>query len=255
MINGLIDRLFGQEHQEKKGSSKNIKHGRNSISDLLELYLRENHFLTAVVMDTGKRRLAKLNSGIVDVDPDAHRFACDAFLPKEANALMTPGVKVRFSLTHQGIRHQFEALYNDKDPSRSEDLHWFSFPKGIEQVQLRDAFRVKLSQISSIKVTLTHDSNPTLSGGLVDLSASGMRVKIQGFLDPKPERGEIYSACHLALSDGTPIVCGGKLMHWQVEQERKVTYLGVQFTELDGNTQRTLNWFLTDMQRKSRQLS
>lgn len=94
MINGFIDWLFGQEYQEKKGLFKNIKYGCNSISDLLELYLWENYFFIVVVMDIGKWRLVKLNSGIVDVDFDVYCFVCDVFLLKEVNVLMMFGVKV-----------------------------------------------------------------------------------------------------------------------------------------------------------------
>lgn len=252
---GLIDRLFGQDEKEKKGASKNVKHGRNSISDLLEMYLKENHFLTAVLMDTGKRRLNKMNSGIVDVNVDTQRFACDSFMPKESNDLMAPGVKVQFSLTHQGIRHQFEAVYSTKSQDHNGGVHWFNFPKGIEQIQLRDAFRVKLSQASPIKVTLIHESKPSITGSLVDLSASGMRVKMQGVLEPKPERGELYDSCHLVLSDGTAVVCATKLMHWQYDQNLKASYLGIQFVDMDGNTQRALSRYLNDMQRKNRQLT
>lgn len=252
MLNGLLDKLFGGEDKPKEGSPTNIKHSQHEIGDLLTLYHDQNHLITAIIMNAGKRKLAKLQTGIIEVDRDGLRFVTDEFHPSETEQLLGDNTKIQFSLTHHGVRHQFNATHIQTQSTPSGTRHYFNFPKGIEQIQLRDAFRVKLSQAHPIKVTLTHVSNPVITGTLADLSASGMRIRIDGLVTPKPVRGEIYSSCHLVLSDGQPIVCGARLMHWQYDPDLRISYLGVHFEDLDGNTQRSLNRFLTDLQRKQR---
>jgi c-di-GMP-binding flagellar brake protein YcgR len=252
MINGLLDKLFGSDEKVNDGMPKNIKHGHSDIGELLTMYQDQNHLMTAIIMNPRLRKIAKLSTGIISVNLDEKRFLTDEFLPAESNQLLVEGMKVQFSLTHHGVRHQFEALYL-QSPSSSEGVHHqFEFPKGIEQIQLRDAFRVKLSQAHPIKVTLTHASNAATTGTLADLSASGMRIRIEGLVTPKPIRGEQYTSCHLVLSDGNPIVCSAKLMHWQYDPDLRISFLGVHFENMDGNTQRTLNRYLTDLQRKQR---
>ena len=45
------------------------------------------------------------------------------------------------------------------------------------------------------------------------------------------------------------------LMHWQFDHEQQVSYLGLQFEQMDTTIQKALNRYLTDLQRKQRQLS
>ena len=255
MIHGLLDKLFGQEDKPKDGSPKNIKHDYYEIGSLLTLYQDQEHLMTAMIMNAGKRKIAKLSTGIMAVDEQNHQFFTDEFHPGDPNQLLGEGVTVQFSLTHHGVRHQFNAKHLQAQSTPDGARHLFQFPKGIEQIQLRDAFRVKLSQAHPIKVTLTHAEKAAITGTLADLSASGMRVRIEGLVTPKPVRGEIYSSCHLVLSDGSPIVSAARLMHWQYDPDLRVSFLGIQFEELDGNTQRALNRYLTELQRKQRQLT
>lgn len=252
MLSNLLGKLFGQDNRPGQGSSRNVKHRLSDIGELLRLYQAENHLLTATFVNDNSRKLGKMSTGIIAVDARQRQFVTDPFIPKACNELLTPGTLVLLSLTHHGIRHQFECLWKNSDGTGDSQRHWFEFPKGIEQVQLRDAFRVKLSQAHPIKVALTHAEKPPVTGTIADLSSSGMRMRMHGMFKPKPARGEIYTSCHFVLSDGQPVVCKARLMHWQFDPEQDVTFLGIQFEELDGNTQRTLNRYVTDLQRKQR---
>lgn len=254
MLSGFFDKLFNHDGQNKKGSSRNIKHSANDIGDILSIYQNDNHLLTAIIPDETQKRAEKLSTGIVHVDCKQKLFVTDEFIPQEANRRLHPGTRVQFSLTHQGVRHQFESDWKQPIEDIQGTRHLFHFPKGIEQIQLRDAFRVKMSQAHPVKVALTHAEKPPITGTLADLSATGMRVRITGLIRPKPLRGEEYNSCHFVLGDGTPITCVGRLMHWQFDPDTDASFLGIQFEHLDGNTQRSLNRFLNDLQRRQRQL-
>lgn len=255
MISGLLGKLFNSDDDKiKKGSPRNTRHSANDIGELLRLYQRDNHLLTAIIVVEHQKKSEKLTTGIMHVDDKQRLFVTDEFMPAAANSRMAAGTRVQFSLTHQGIRHQFEADWKKQIEDENGPKHLFEFPKGIEQVQLRDAFRVKMSQAHPIKVALTHGEKPPVVGALADLSASGMRVRVTGLIKPKPVRGEEYTSCHFVLNDGSSVVCVGRLMHWQFDSEADVSYLGIHFEHLDGNTQRTLNRYLNDLQRKQRQL-
>lgn len=254
MLSNLLGKLFGNDSSPRGGSSRNVKHRPAEIGDLLKRYQNENHLLTAVFAMDGQntKRNIKMSTGIISVDTRQRRFAIDPLIPKESNPLLTPGTVLQFSLSHNGIRHQFDSQWQQTEGTGDKLQHWFAFPKGVEQVQLRDAFRVKFSQAHPIKVALTHAEKPHMTGTIADLSATGMRLRIQGILKPRPVRGEEFTSCHFVLSDGQPIVCIARLVHWQFDPELDTTFLGLQFDHLDGATQRALNRYLTELQRKQR---
>ena len=256
MLAGLIGKLFGNDGDKQlKGSPRNIKHGTGDIAALLRLYQSENHLLTAIIESDQEKRPVKYSTGILMVEPRKRQFGTDEFIQREGNARLRPGVIVQFSLTHHGIRHQFECAWKGSTLEDGIPRHWFEFPKGIEQVQLRDAFRVKLSQAHPIKVALTHAEKPPCAGTVSDLSSTGLRMRVLGVIKPKPTRGEHFNSCHFVLGDGQPVVCEARLMHWQYDPDRDETFLGIRFEHVDGNTQRALNRYLTDLQRKQRHLT
>lgn len=254
MFSNLFGKILGNGQQGDSSPSRSIKSRVTDIGDQLKLYREQNLLFTVVLKADGNHhgKLAKMSTGIMDVDVKGKRFATDPLLPKETNRLLTTGAVVLLSFTHQGIRHQFECLWLGSEGKDDQLRHWFDFPKGIEQIQLRDAFRVKFSQAHPIKVALTHAEKPPITGTLADLSATGMRMRTQGLLNPEPERGEVYNSCHFVLSDGQAITCAASLMHWQHDTELGVTFMGIRFEQLDGGTQRALNRYLNELQRKQR---
>lgn len=254
MFSNLLDKLFGNQDQAADGSARHIKHRPSHIGEMLKRYQAENQLLTAILKNdnSNAKKPLKMSTGIIEVEPRQQRFATDPMMPFAINEQFTTGAIVILSLNHHGTRHQFECLWQTREGQGNQLRHWFEFPKGIEQVQLRDAFRVSISQAHPIKVALTHVEMPPLAGTLSDLSASGMRVRIPGSLSPKPTRGELFTSCHFVLSDGQPIVCAARLMHWQYDPQLDVSFLGIHFEHLEGPTQRVLNRYLTDLQRKQR---
>ena len=250
MVISLIDRLFRQQEKQQEGTPKNIKHNRQDIAGLLLLYKKHNYHLTAIMKDTQRRKLVRMATGIEAVEVGRNEFLIDEFTPPPPEQIH-PGTKLLFSLTHNGVRHQLEAAFRADNGTK----RWFGFPQGIEQIQLRNAFRVKISQAHPIKVRLKKAEQKMIEGTLADLSSTGLRLRLKGMVKPRPERGEVYSSCHFVLGDGSTVEAPAQLMHWQFDHEQQVSYLGLQFEQMDTTIQKALNRYLTDLQRKQRQLS
>jgi len=249
MIHNLLDKLFGNDDLPKQGAPKNIKHDPGLIGSLLTQFQAQDHLVTAIMMNVGQRTLARLTTGILAVDASGRQFTTDEFQPGLPVAQLKAGSRLKFSLTHENVRHQFDAVHTGSQSTPEGVRHTFQFPKGIEQIQLRDAVRVKLSPSPPIRVTLARADQSALAGSLVDLSSSGMRVRLDGMASPKPTRGEVYEACHFHLDDATAIACSARLVHWQYDPDRRVSYLGVQFQSMDTGTQRSLKRRLGKLQR------
>lgn len=253
----FLERFFASKDDVGRptvGSPKNINHSTKEISRLLGGYAHEHHLITLQPCHpngTVNQQAEKATTGIIAIDDKKRSIALEQFNPGEAELTLTSGDLFHFSLTHEGIYCQFTAQYQKTINTKEGYAHLFKFPQGIEQIQLRDAFRVSISHATPIKVSLLHTFNPVISGLVVDLSSKGIRMKIKGLIEPKPKRGEEYLSCQMVLTDGHSMHCEAKLMHWIYDTKDKCTYLGIQFVGLEGSNERVLNRYITQLQRQS----
>lgn len=253
----FISRFMSSDEGEpdpKLGSQRNVQHNPADIQRLLEQYRTANHLLTAQFYEGKRPAKQKGTTGIIAVLPDEKVFVIDNMAPKKMNSDLEPNTSIHFSLTHLGIRCQFDATYIRSDGSDAGPVHLFKFPKGIEHIQLRDAFRIKVSNAHPVKAILEHEENPTTACVIADLSASGARLKMDGLIDPQPNRGDVYKRCKVILPDGNRVQIQAQLMHWEYFPETRHTFIGIKFLNIDSNAQRTLNRYITNIQRRERQV-
>lgn len=253
MLLTFFERLLGSDEKPDPKSPTNISHGVDRIQHLLTSYQAYNQLLSVTILAPNQKKLATASTEITKINSENNSFATAYLYPELNEQILEPGVAAQFSLSYQGTRHQFKCnwMYDDKQPE-SGIAHWFQFPKGIERLQLRNAFRVPISQAHPVRVSVTRKDHSVLVGNLFDLSATGMRLGIAG--DLKLKTREDYHACHFVIPDGSTIICRGQLIHWHYDQTANQTYIGIQFRKINGLAQRTLNRFLTDVQRKHRQI-
>ncbi len=247
---------FKQQNEEdvpvRWGSKRKLQHHLTQINRSLEEYQKAHHLLTLQIIQGRQTVSEKYTTGIIDTDLDSQCFLIDPLIPDEGNALLKPGVTAMFSVTHLGIRFQFKAKYQRSVNQSGYQGHIFQFPQAIEHIQLRDAFRVKISNAHPIPVVLQSDSGVSLSGNIVDLSATGARIRIPGAINSTIERGEHFDSCSLVLPDGNTIECEAQLIHFEFKQESEQTLLGIRFMQLESHLQRSLSRFINDQQRKER---
>lgn len=250
----FISRLLESDEPSpaRWGNQKSVQHKHLEITRQLQQYADAQHLLTAQICRGNKLERPGMTTGIVRVDESHSQFMVDDFRPPVNNPL-TPGQPLHFSLTHMGVRCQFNANFVETVAMPGGNQHTLDYPKGIEHIQLRDAYRVQVGSLHPVRVTLTKPDQPTLTGLVVDLSASGARVRIDGLIRPQPHRGDDYEHCVLLLTDGTRITSGARLMHWQYDLKQDQTTLGIQLTGLNASAQRSLSRYLIDLQRLEQQ--
>ncbi|MCG8668791.1 MAG: flagellar brake protein [Pseudomonadales bacterium] len=248
-ISKLLER---DKERQKTGTPKSVHHNPKDIATSLKKYAEANTLVEGEMISDGNgKEVVRFTSGIINVDADNRTIIFDATHPDEVNTQFLPKSNVKFTLSHLGVRTQFNCEYQYSiDSPRYE--HLFSFPKGIEHIQLRDAFRIRISTINPVRMTLENNDKGTHSGYVCDLSATGARIQLQKLIQPQPHRGDIYEHCYITLSDGQRIHASCQLMHWQYDPKKDITLLGVQFLQMDAAIERKLNRFLTDLQRKER---
>ncbi len=249
----FLSKLFEKDKdtgKPKAGAPRSVHHNPRDIAAFLQQYAEANSLIEGEAGGRPKDKI-RFTTGINSVDTENREVHFDSFHPESLNTQIKPGTPVHFSLSHLGVRTQFDCvLKHSLELPRYE--HVFEFPKGVEHIQLRDAFRIKISSVSPVRMTLENNNGQTYSGLVSDLSVTGARMQLQHLIQPQPHRGDEFPHCYVTLSDGQRIVCGAQLMHWTYDQKKDITVLGVKFTNLEQTLERKLNRFLADLQRRER---
>lgn len=246
----FFSKLFKREDpSQQPGTPRSTHHSPKDIAASLIRYANANTLVEGVISESKKP--LRFTTGIMNVDGENRTLIFDAFTPQTCEAQLDPGTQVRFTLSHLGVRTQFDCQYQYTIESGRHE-HVFHFPKGIEHIQLRDAFRIKINTINPLRMTLNHIDKGSYSGNISDLSVTGARIQLKNLIEPKPIRGDIYEQCYIMLSNGEQINTSAQLMHWQYDAKKSMTDLGVKFLDMNASTERKLNRFLTDLQRKER---
>ncbi|OUS29712.1 hypothetical protein A9Q99_08535 [Gammaproteobacteria bacterium 45_16_T64] len=256
----FLERFFASKDDVGRptvGSPKNINHSTKDILRLLGGYAHEHHLITIQRCNPDgsvDKQSENTTTGIIAIDEKKKTIAFEQFTPSDIELTLKNGDLLHFSLTHEGIYCQFNCQYAKTINTKEGYAHIFKLPQGIEQVQLRDAFRVSINRSTPIKVNLLHTINPVIAGSVVDLSSKGIRMRMKGLIEPKPKRGEEYISCQMVLTDGYSMHCEAKLMHWIYDPKDKCTYLGIQFVGLEGTNERVLNRYITQLQRSEKSI-
>ena len=131
-----------------------------------------------------------------------------------------------------------------------------AMPEEMTYHQRRNAFRaaLKLSQLVDVTLDGTHiKGNGALRGKLLDISATGCRLRFQGDLGSRLQAGQVYERMSVKLPFGT-ISTAAELRHLSYEDKLDITYVGMRFYRMDGLAQRSIERFVYQVQREARQL-
>lgn len=233
-------------------SSINLSHGK-MIARWLTRY-QEQHQLIRFTTEEEAPLAEAMHTGILFIDPAKKRFFLEELRPKSASKRLQPGMTLYFQASVDGVKHKFASRYLKTEELPEGNAHLCEFPSTIEQIQLRNAYRVKMPRTNPVTICLTHPIKPFITGQAADLSATGARLRIEGKLSSEPIQGDTYQVCRITLPDRTELFCQAQLMHWRYVPEHHVTQMGIMFVRLESMHERTLGKFLTDIQRKEKDL-
>lgn len=233
-------------------SAINLSHGK-MIARWLTRYQEQHQLIRFLTEEKGSEDDA-IHTGILYIDLKSKSFFLEELRPRSANKLLRPGMQLYFIASVDGVKHKFTARFVRTEELPQGRTYLCEFPTTIEQIQLRNAYRVKLPRSLPVTISLSHPIKPFISGQAADLSATGARVRIDGVLHSAPVQGDLYSVCRLLMPDGNEIFCQAQLMHFRYASEHKATYMGIMFVDMESMQERVLGKFLTDLQRREKDI-
>ncbi|AZL69903.1 flagellar brake protein [Pseudomonas oryziphila] len=200
-------------------------------------------------------RSQRFQSYVVHIDRDNGVLALDEMIPRDGEKYIENGEPFRVEGFHDGVRIAWECdtplTITEIDGHR---CYRGPLPAEVTYHQRRSAFRaaLKLSQLVDIVLDGTHlKGNGALRGKLLDISATGCKLRFEGNVEERLQLGQVYerfkAAPPLGLAD-TMV----ELRHLHFEERINTTFAGVRFHNLNGQAQRKIESFVYQLQREAR---
>ncbi|KNX76730.1 pilus assembly protein PilZ [Pseudomonas sp. 250J] len=200
-------------------------------------------------------RSQRFQSYVVHVDRDSGVLALDEMIPRDGEKYIENGEPFRVEGFHDGVRIAWESntalTISEIDGNR---CYRGPLPEEVTYHQRRNAFRaaLKLSQLVDIVLDGTHlKGNGALRGKLLDISATGCKLRFDGNVEDRLQLGQVYerfkASTPLGLTDTLV-----ELRHLHFEERINTTFAGVRFHNLNGQAQRKIESFVYQLQREAR---
>ena len=200
-------------------------------------------------------RSQRFQSYVVHVDRDSKTLALDEMIPRDGEKFIENGEPFRVEGFHDGVRIAWECTapltISEVDGHR---CYRGAMPEEMTYHQRRNAFRaaLKLSQLVDITLDGTHlKGNGALRGKLLDISATGCKLRFDGDISNGLQLGQVYDRFIAALPFGsmtTPV----ELRYLHHEEKIDTTFAGVRFHNMSGLVQRQVERFVYQLQREAR---
>ncbi|WP_122860324.1 flagellar brake protein, partial [Pseudomonas viridiflava] len=143
---------------------------------------------------TFHERAQRFQSYVIEVDRETNVLALDEMIPRDGERFLTNGESFRVEGFHDGVRIAWESSEQmdivDNDGQR---LYRGPLPEEVIYHQRRNAFRaaLKLAQLVDIEIGGDKLKSP-LKGKLLDISATGCKLRFEGDLSERMQLGQVY---------------------------------------------------------------
>ncbi|MHA6164358.1 flagellar brake protein [Pseudomonas sichuanensis] len=200
-------------------------------------------------------RSQRFQSYVVHIDRDNGVLALDEMIPRDGEKYIENGEPFRVEGFHDGVRIAWECdtplTITEIDGHR---CYRGPLPTEVTYHQRRSAFRaaLKLSQLVDIVLDGTHlKGNGALRGKLLDISATGCKLRFEGNVEERLQLGQVYERFKAANPLGL-VDTMVELRHLHFEERINTTFAGVRFHNLNGQAQRKIESFVYQLQREAR---
>ena len=212
--------------------------------------LQQNHDPLII---TFHERNQRFQSYVIEVDRDKQFVILDEMIPRDGERFLLSGEAFRIEAFHEGVRVAWECEQDVRITEHEGARCYLSpLPSEVLYHQRRSAFRAPLKQTELIKVELAGDKLRTaLPGQLLDISATGCKVRISGHVTGSLKSGQLYERFTLQFPFGA-MTTALELRHAQYEEKLDITFIGARFHRMSGLEQRQVERFVYQLQREAR---
>ncbi len=180
-------------------------------------------------------------------------MALDEMIPRDGERFIGNGESYRVEGFHDGVRIAWESSAPmeilEIDGQRT---YRGPMPDEVIYHQRRNAFRaaLKLAQLVDVEIG-GERMKTTLTGKLLDISATGCKLRFEGDVSDRMQLGQVYDRFIAKLPFGA-MTAPVELRHLHFEERFHTTFAGVRFHNMSGLVQRQVERFVYQLQREAR---
>lgn len=202
---------------------------------------------------TFHERSQRFQSYLIEVERDTNTLALDEMIPRDGERFLSNGEPFRVEGFHDGVRIAWESNGEmDIVEIDGQRLYRGALPLEVVYHQRRNAFRAALKLAQLVDVEIGGDRTKlTLTGKLLDISATGCKLRFEGDLSDRLQLGQVYERFVARLPFGA-MTAPVELRHLYVEERLNTTFAGVRFHNMSGLVQRQVERFVYQLQREAR---
>ncbi|PTS83756.1 pilus assembly protein PilZ [Pseudomonas sp. HMWF032] len=212
--------------------------------------LQQNHDPLIITFDERKQRF---QSYVIAVDRDKNLVILDELMPNDGERYLQNGETFHVEAFHEGVRVAWTCeqtlRFSEYEGSR---CYLSQIPLEITYHQRRSAFRAPLKQSELIKVELGGDKlSTTVSGLLLDISATGCKLRFPGDITNSLQAGQVYERFTARFPFGA-MTTAIEVRHVQYDDKLDISFIGARFHRINGQEQRSVERFVYQLQREAR---
>ncbi|RMP56573.1 putative c-di-GMP-binding protein with YcgR domain, partial [Pseudomonas syringae pv. atrofaciens] len=166
---------------------------------------------------------------------------------------LSNGESFRVEGFHDGVRIAWESTAQmDILSTDGQRMYRGPMPEEVVYHQRRNAFRAALKLAQLVDVEIGGDRLKfTLAGKLLDISATGCKLRFEGDVSDRMQLGQVYERFVAKLPFGA-MTAPVELRHLHFEERINTTFAGVRFHNMSGLVQRQVERFVYQLQREAR---
>ncbi len=190
------------------------------------------------------------NTAIIKVDYKNKLFYLDELIPEEGNQLIKSLKKVQLRTRLDGAILTAKCSLKEIGQNQGISHYVMFFPERINSTQRRDSYRVNIPLNQRIQVNLQTESGDFVAGFLNNLSFNGLSMRLES--NPSINLKADESIPFLTLHLKETITCEMKIK--RISNSLGSTIISGQFEEINSNHKRFIQKFITQLDRKKRNL-
>jgi c-di-GMP-binding flagellar brake protein YcgR len=192
---------------------------------------------------------------LVEVNRERGVIALDELVPNDGERFIKNGESFSVEGFHDGVRIAWKCEQTVKiGELEGARCYWTALPSEVIYHQRRNAFRAPLKQGQLLAVELAGEKLKTgIRGQLLDMSATGCKLRFQGDVSMRIQLGQVYEQLTLQLPFGS-LTTSAELRYLSYNDKLDVTFAGLRFSKIEGLAQRQIERFVFQLQRDAKQL-
>ena len=193
---------------------------------------------------------------VLHTDFEKGVFVIDQLSPSHGNSLIVRKSSISVSGLVEGVPAIFDPVtYHMALQLDGNSVHCLNLPTAIGYNQRRQAFRINVPRSINSAITLPAVAGTkSLTGRVIDISASGLGCEFSEDALPNLEKGNVIANVHIVVGDVLDMTCDLICQYPQAETRTNSFKLGTGFCELNSLQEKAVAKTVLMLQQNARKL-